>query len=112
MPSAQWSTRCAQQPPLASISLSLIIVIALVTGVLLFGVGTAIMRTADGKEKTARWPSLVDGDFVDTDVATRRDLIQRLALIDSDWSRGVLETALRQEREPELRDLIESSLSR
>ncbi|HET7814890.1 MAG TPA: hypothetical protein VFL13_11005 [Candidatus Baltobacteraceae bacterium] len=95
-----------------SISLSFIIVIAFVTGVLLFGVGTAIMRTADGKEKTARWPVLVDDDLVETDVATRRDLIQRLAMIDSEWSRGVLETALRQEREPELRELIETTLSR
>lgn len=82
------------------------------TGVLLFGVGTTIMRTADGKPKTARWPSLVDDDFVDTDVATRRDLIERLALIDSDWSRDVLQAALRQEREPELRELIETTLSR
>ncbi len=58
-----------------------------------------------------QWPKLIDDSIEDADEGLRRDMIDRLSLVPSEWSRGVLQQALAEERDPALRSLIQSTLS-
>jgi hypothetical protein len=73
-------------------------------GLMLFGIGTAMLRTLREERKSApapvTWPQLIDESLVDADARLRADMIERLSIVDTEWSRGVLERA--RAEEPEL----------
>jgi len=95
MRSARCSTRCAQRPTLPPTSW-IVLGVAFVIGVLLLGIGTAIYRTAreDGhRSRELSWTKLVDESLTGADVQLRLDMIERLRIVDNEWSRGVLERA-------------------
>jgi len=111
MRSARCSTRCARRVPLQSISFSAFLTFVLIAGVVLLGISTLMFRSIDRKNAPPKWPTLIDEEFSGADTDQRRDLIERLVLVPSVWSRETLSAALSEERDPELRSLIERSLS-
>jgi hypothetical protein len=70
-------------------------------GLLLFGIGTAMLRTLREERKAlsahVTWPQLIDESLVDADMQLRVDMIERLSIIDTEWSRGILERARAEE---------------
>jgi hypothetical protein len=96
---------------LQSTSFFITLAVLVVVGVLLFGAGSAMLRSLQRAPSVPQWPKLLDDSLVDADVDLRRDMIERLSLVSSPWSRDVLSTALSEERDPQLRTLIEQSLS-
>lgn len=56
------------------------------------------------------WPLKVDESAKDLDAATRLNLIERMGTIGGKWGSDILIAAFPQEREPEMRDAILSSL--
>ena len=103
MRSARCSTRSDQRPILLSTNW-IVLAVGFAIGLLLFGIGTAMLRTLREEERqgAARvsWPRLVDESLTATDAQLRLDMIERLSVIDTEWSRGVLERA--RAEEPEL----------
>ena len=79
-----------------SSSWPLVFIIALVAGAALFGVGTALVRSTDRPRIT--WTRLVTGDDAPVDEDERREMIERLRLVDAAWAREAL--ALADEEEP------------
>lgn len=73
-------------------------------GLLLFGIGTAMLRTFREERKPEppplTWPRLVDESLAGADAQLRADMIERLCIVDTPWSRGILERA--RAEEPEL----------
>ena len=74
----------------------LVFLVALVVGAALFGVGSALVRSTDGPRIT--WTRLVTGDDAPVGDDERRDMIERLRLVDADWAREALALAAKQER--------------
>lgn len=106
----RWLTRCALQRPLSN-SLSLVLLAMFVLGAVAFGAGTYWRHRLDRAPSPPQWPTLVDETLTDAGVEQRRDMIERLALVGSPWSRSVLERALDDERDESIRALIRSSLT-
>lgn len=73
-------------------------------------VSSAMLRSA-GREQIA-WPRLVDEDLGYADAAARLEIVERLDLVGGEWSRGILEQALREEKDIRVRAAIEASLAR
>lgn len=73
----------------------IVFLIALVVGVALFGIGTAIVRSG-GREIT--WTRLVTGDENEVADAQRREMLERLRILDDQWAREILAIAEREER--------------
>lgn len=98
--SARCWTRSDQRLTLPSTSWIVFAVIFAV-GLLLFGIGTAMLRTAREEQKPIRarvtWPELVDESLADADAQLRADMIERLRIVDTEWSRSVLERARAEE---------------
>ncbi len=92
------------------------VVIGLVVGLLLLGISSAIMRSL--REEQARapsapaWTQLVDESLVGLDAQTRLDIVERLSIVNTAWSRDVLENAKNQERDANVRAAIHSALGR
>jgi hypothetical protein len=104
--------RCAQRPTLSSTSWVLIAVVFAV-GVLLLGISSAMLRSV--REETRRapqlsWPQLIDESLKMADVQLRLDMIERLRIVDSEWSRGVLERAREEDPDESVRSAIELAL--
>ncbi len=55
-----------------------------------------------------RWPQLVDDSLIDLGIAERREMIERLALVESDWS----DETLRAAREEETDESILAQITR
>ncbi|MFN2449078.1 MAG: hypothetical protein ABR508_04690 [Candidatus Baltobacteraceae bacterium] len=94
-----------------STSFLLVLAVIVVTGVLLFGIGSSLLRSVDRAPKGPHWPKLIDESIESPDTQVRRDLIERLILVSSPWSRHILESAQHEERDPELLTAIRSALS-
>jgi len=77
------------------VSWPIVFLIALVLGVALFGIGTAIVR-AGGREIT--WTREVTGDQSEVSDAERLEMLERLRILDDEWARGILAIAEREER--------------
>jgi hypothetical protein len=96
---------------------------------LLFGIGTALTRSAKRAEAVAAppdatpqprqhstrdavtWPLDVDASLVDLDETARLEMIERLALVDTQWSVAILRAAATQERAPAIRTALERALA-
>lgn len=82
-----------------------------VLGVLLLFAANRIARARRARlTPPAAWTRLVDSDLVVWDDAQRLEMIERLALLNTPWSRSVLEAALEQEHAVPLRAAIEHAL--
>lgn len=107
-------TRSDQRPILPSTSWIVFAVIFAV-GLLLFGIGSAMLRTLR-EERPAQapltWPRLVDESLANVDAQLRLDMIERLSIIDTQWSRGVLERARAEDPDEAVRSAIELALER
>lgn len=73
----------------------LFFLVLLVVGAAVFGIGTALVRSAE--PRTITWTRLVTGDDAPVEVAERRDMIERLELVDADWAREALALAAKEE---------------
>lgn len=90
------------------------IVIGVVVGLLLLGISSAIMRSLREERAAelpaAAWTQLVDESLIDADARLRLDIVERLAIVNSQWSRDILERAKKQERDSSVRSAIELAL--
>jgi hypothetical protein len=98
---------------LSQLSWEIAIGVAFVVGLLLFGIGSAMLRSAQ-QERTKpappKWTTLIDETLKDPDKDLRLDMIERLSIVQTDWSRDVLSRARAQERDPDLLSAIDSAL--
>lgn len=96
------------------ISWDIAIALAFVVGLLLFGISSSMLRSArrqEPRKATApRWPTLIDDALSGADKQLRLDMIERLSIVRSDWSRDVLAQAREQERDPDIVSAIETAL--
>jgi hypothetical protein len=91
------------------------IIVVFAVGLLLLAISSAMMRSLREERLTPpalTWPKLVDDTLADADVALRLDMIERLSIVNSDWSRSVLERAKTEEPDPQVRSAIETALER
>ncbi len=79
-----------------SSSWPLVFVVALVAGAALFGVGTALVRSSEPRAIT--WTRAILGDDTPVGDDERRDMLERLRLIDAPWAREALALAETEER--------------
>lgn len=92
----------------------IVIAVAFVVGLLLLAISSAMMRSV--REETApahsslAWPQLVDDSLGSADVQLRLDMVERLSIVNSAWSRDVLERARLEEADPRVRSAIELAL--
>ncbi len=70
--------------------------VALVAGAALFGVGTALVRSSQPRKIT--WTRAILGDDIPVGDDERRDMLERLKLIDAPWAREALALAEKEER--------------
>jgi hypothetical protein len=100
----------------SEISWYIAIGLAFVVGLLLFGIGSSMLRSA--KDQAARppkpaspqWPTLIDETLNDADKMLRLDMIERLSIVRSEWSRDILARARAQERDPDVLSAIDIAL--
>jgi len=92
----------------------IVIAVVFVIGLLLLGISSAMLRSVRedslGVQGAASWPRLVDESLEGAGPQLRLDMVERLAIVDSEWSRGVLERARAEERDPQVRSAIEIAL--
>jgi len=104
---------CARLRKLSSISWDIAIGLAFVVGLLLFGISSSILRTANDTNSAVKqpgWPKLVDESLAQSDKQLRLDMIERLGIVRTEWSQGILEQARSEERDPEVLSAIERVL--
>ena len=94
----------------------IVIAVAFVVGLLLLAISSAMMRSVREEAAPAQpslaWPQLVDESLGGADVQLRLDMIERLSIVNSEWSRGVLERARAEEADARVRSAIELALER
>lgn len=111
---ARCSTRCARRRTSLLTSWPLLaFAVLFVIGVLLLAISSAMMRSL--REETPQpqavsWPQLVDESLAHTDAALRLDMVERLRIVDTDWSTGVLQQARREEPDPQVLAAIDLAL--
>ena len=92
------------------------IVIGIVVGLLLLGISSAILRSLREEQThlppAEHWTQLVDESLGQADVQLRLDIVERLEIVNSPWSREILARASKQERDPGVRAAIENALGR
>lgn len=89
------------------------ILVIFAVGLLLLAISSAMMRTRREEvavQSRAAWPALVDDSLADADVPLRLDVIERLSIVNSEWSRDVLHRAKAEERDARVRAAIETAL--
>ena len=121
MRSARCSTRCALQLTLPA-SWDIAIIVAFVVGLLLYGIGTSMLRSSrepapvsapvrtPARTRVA-WPRLVDDSLTDTDPELRLDLVERLSIIGEPWCVEILRHAGETEDDPDVKSAISVALS-
>lgn len=108
--------RCATPRTLPSSSPLLSIAIAVVFGIglALFGLGSVARRKQappQASQKRVTWPRLVDDSLGNLDLDQRIEMIGRLGIIRSSWSRGVLAQAQREESDVRAKAAIGDALN-
>lgn len=92
----------------------IIIGVVFVVGVLLLGISSAMLRSvsAEPRAQSLTWLRLVDESLGNADVQLRLDMIERLAIVNSAWSRDVLQRAQDEETNASVRSAIDLALQR
>jgi hypothetical protein len=76
----------------------------------LLAIGSAMLRSPRRQRHSATplsWPALVDESLSGADVQLRLDMIERLRIVDNEWSRSVLERARQEDPDEEVRSAID-----
>jgi hypothetical protein len=97
--------------PITSVDIA--IAVALVIGLLLYGIGTSMlrsMRTQTGNGKTSAWTQLVDESLKDADPQLRLDIVERLSIIGEPWCTDILRQAFKDENDAGVKAAISASL--
>jgi hypothetical protein len=83
-----------------------------VIGLLLLGISSAILRSLREVPPSPKvsWPQLIDDSLTKADVQLRLDMIERLSIIDSEWSREVLERARQEDPDEGVRSAVDLAL--
>jgi hypothetical protein len=94
-----------------SATVSLWLVVAFIAGFLLLLAGMLFWRRSSEPE-IVQWTQAL-GFPPDTplDIATRRDIVERLAILDEPWAREALQSAAQEERNPTIQRIIKKSLN-
>lgn len=58
------------------------------------------------------WPQLVDESLGGADVRLRLDMIERLSIVNNEWSRGILERAGAEDPDESVRSAVKLALER
>lgn len=98
---------------MSSLSWDVAIALVFVLGLLLFGIGSAMLRSARRAHHEAagpRWPKLIDESLEGADKRLRLDMIDRLSILRTSWSRDVLQRARNEEVDPDVLSAIEAAL--
>lgn len=114
---------------MSTMSWDIAIGVAFVVGLLLFGISSSMLRSARATAPAPAaaepapppaavpvvvprptWTGLVDDELLDADRDLRLDMIERLSIVRSEWSRGVLQRAHSEERDPDLLAAIDRGL--
>lgn len=93
----------------------ILIIVVFAVGVLLLAISSAMMRSLREESATPRgvtWPKLVDDTLTGADASLRLDMVERLSIVNSEWSRGILQRAKAEEPDPQVRSAIEAALER
>jgi hypothetical protein len=96
-----------------STNVDIAIVVAFVVGLLLYGIGTSMMRSMraqTGNGKTSAWTQLVDESLKDADPQLRLDIVDRLSIIGEPWCVDVLRQAFKDENDAGVKAAISSAL--
>jgi hypothetical protein len=78
--------------------------------VLLLAISSAMLRSPRQQRHSAAhaaWPALVDESLSGADVQLRLDMIERLRIVDNEWSRSVLERARQEDPDENVRSAVE-----
>jgi hypothetical protein len=97
-----------------STNLDIAIVVAFVVGLLLYGIGTSMLRSLrvqNGDRKTVTWPRLVDESLTNANRNLRLDLVERLSIIGQPWCADILRQALEEESDGSIKAAITNALS-
>lgn len=114
---ARCSTRCAPQLTLPA-SWDIAIAVAFVVGLLLYGIGTSMLRSTreptpvivTDQPSLVTWPCLVDESLSDAGPDLRLDLVERLSIIGQPWCVEILKQALVQENDASVKDAVGAAL--
>ena len=87
-----------------------------IAGAVLYAIGSRRVIAEKAQRETAHsaqvtWPQLVDETLGEIEAPVRLDMIERLSLVNTVWSRGVLQRALEEERDPEIVSALRATLS-
>lgn len=87
-----------------------------IAGAVLYAIGSRRVIAEKAQRETARsaqvtWPQLVDETLGEIEAPVRLDMIERLSLVNTVWSRGVLQRALEEERDEEIVRALRATLS-
>jgi HEAT repeat protein len=96
-----------------STNVDIAIVVAFVVGLLLYGIGTSMLRSQraqNGARKGVTWPRLVDESLTDADPQLRADIVERLGIIGEPWCADILRQAIEQEDDAGVRSAITAAL--
>jgi hypothetical protein len=97
-----------------STNVDIAIVVAFVVGLLLYGIGTSMLRSQraqNGNIKSVTWPRLVDESLTQADTQLRMDIVERLGIIGEPWCADILRQAIEQEDDAGVKSAISSTLS-
>ncbi|HKU66593.1 MAG TPA: hypothetical protein VJP85_02350 [Candidatus Baltobacteraceae bacterium] len=94
----------------------IVIAVIFAAGLLLLAISSAMMRSlreeAPVSAGARSWTRLVDDTLASADVPMRLDMVERLGIVDSEWSREILKRARSEENDPHVRSAIDVALER
>jgi hypothetical protein len=113
---------------MTAVSWDIAVAVAFAVGVLLFGISSAMLRSAQPKQRPEllveppspppalppppppAWPEILDPDLHDASDELRLDIIERLSMISAPWTRELLERARNEEHDPSIIAAIDRAL--
>lgn len=88
--------------------------VVFVMGLILFGIGTALRHPSEREAAAASshitWTRIFDDEAETPDVATRLDMIERMAMLHEPWCLEALRIAAREERHRDLKRAARKAL--
>jgi len=87
-----------------------------IAGAVLYAIGSRRVIAEKAQREPAHseqvtWPQLIDETLGEVEAPVRLDMIERLSIVNSAWSRGVLQRALEEERDEEIVRVLRATLS-
>lgn len=115
MHSARCWTRCARRPILSPANWYHVgLAVLAVVGVLMVAISVPLLRASREESaggRVASWPQLVDESLAQADTQLRLEMIERLGIVNSEWSRDILQRARTEDPHPTVRSSAEAALA-